>query len=120
MIKKIASIILLSTIIFTVSCKNNNEKADKSVKSTSEEIAVSPVKATFTIEGMTCAIGCAKTIEEKLSETIGVQNIKVDFDHKSAEIVFDSSKLNQQALTQLVEMEGDGKTYKVSNFAILK
>jgi len=39
--------------------------------------------ASFTISGMTCAIGCAKTIQDELSETDGVQKATVDFDKKA-------------------------------------
>ena len=60
--------------------------------------------ASFEIEGMTCAIGCAKTIEEELSGLEGVQK---------ATVVFDKSIQNQDNLTKVVEATADGKTYKV-------
>jgi periplasmic mercuric ion binding protein len=71
--------------------------------------------ASFNIEGMTCAIGCAKTIEKELSETDGVQKAAVDFDKKEATVSFDASKQTPETLVKLVEATGDGKTYKVSN-----
>ena len=69
--------------------------------------------ASFEIEGMTCAIGCAKTIEEELSGLEGVQKATVDFDSKKATVVFDKSIQNQDNLTKVVEATADGKTYKV-------
>jgi len=42
--------------------------------------AVKPETASFKIEGMSCAIGCAKTIEKELSEMDGVQKASVDFE----------------------------------------
>ncbi len=69
--------------------------------------------ASFEIEGMTCAIGCAKTIEEELSGLEGVQKATVDFDSKKATVVFDKSIQNQDKLTKVVEATADGKTYKV-------
>ena len=64
---------------------------------------------------MTCAIGCAKTIEKQLSETEGVQKASVDFDNKLAKVSFDASKLTPESLVKIVEATADGKTYKVSN-----
>ena len=65
------------------------------------------------VEGMTCAIGCAKTIEEELGGLEGVQKATVDFDSKKATVVFDKSIQNQDNLTKVVEATADGKTYKV-------
>lgn len=69
--------------------------------------------ASFEIEGMTCAIGCAKTIEEELGGLEGVQKATVDFDSKKATVVFDKTIQNQDNLTKVVEATADGKTYKV-------
>ncbi|MBS7785957.1 heavy-metal-associated domain-containing protein [Flavobacterium sp. CYK-55] len=80
--------------------------------------AINPEKlqtATFTIEGMTCAIGCAKTIQDELTDLDGVQKATVDFDKKLATVSFDSSLQTPESLTKLVEATADGKTYKVSN-----
>ena len=107
----------LATML-VVACKNNeNKAADAKDASTKKEVAaaVKPETASFHIEGMTCAIGCAKTIEEKLSKMDGVQNAKVDFDKKEATVNFDLDKLKSEDLVKAVETTGDGKTYKVSD-----
>ena len=65
---------------------------------------------------MTCAMGCAATIEKKLAETEGVKEAKVDFESKTATVAFDKTVNNQESLTKLVEGVADGKTYKVANF----
>jgi copper chaperone CopZ len=67
---------------------------------------------------MTCAVGCAKTIEKQLSEMDGVQNAKVDFDKKVATVNFDLDKLKSEDLVKAVESTGDGQTYKVSNIKL--
>ena len=77
--------------------------------------AVKPETATFNIEGMTCAIGCAKTIQEELTAMDGVQKATVDFDKKTATVEFDATKQTPAKLLEAVETTGDGKTYKVSN-----
>jgi periplasmic mercuric ion binding protein len=108
----------LATILF-VGCKNSASKPseDSTESGTNKEVAaaVKPETASFTIDGMTCPEGCAKTIEKKLSEMDGVQSAKVDFDKKQATVNFDLDKLKSDDLVKAVETTGDGQTYKVSN-----
>ncbi len=105
-----------------VSCKDTASKpttvdSKETAEATSKApaVAVKPETASFTITGMTCAIGCAKTIETKLSKMDGVQKATVDFDKKQATVDFDGTVLNQEKLVKAVESTGDGETYKVSN-----
>ena len=84
-------------------------------KAKKEIAAANLQKASFTIEGMTCAIGCAKTIQEELSGLEGVQTATVDFDKKLATVSFDKTKQTPESLTKIVQATGDGKTYTVSN-----
>ena len=107
----------IATMLVVACKKNENKTADAKDASTKKEVAaaVKPETASFHIEGMTCAIGCAKTIEEKLSKMDGVQKAKVDFDKKEATVNFDLDKLKSEDLVKAVETTGDGKTYKVSD-----
>jgi mercuric ion binding protein len=113
--KAITGFILVS--FFFVGCKDTASKPETSeaVNKETKTIATAthPETATFKIEGMTCAMGCAKTIEEKLTEMEGVQNAKVDFETKTATVNFDLDKLQSADLTKAVEACADGKTYKV-------
>lgn len=113
---------LVLITVFSMSCKNSDaKKADTNeAMSAKKEVvaAVKPQTATFNIEGMTCAVGCAKTIEEKLSETNGIQKAKVDFESKTAMVDFDLDKLSDNDLKKIVESCADGKTYKVSNIKL--
>ena len=84
-------------------------------KAKKEITAANLQKASFTIEGMTCAIGCAKTIQEELSGLEGVQTATVDFEKKLATVSFDKTKQTPESLTKVVQAIGDGKTYTVSN-----
>ena len=100
-----------------VACKPNAAEATKtdSKPEVAKEIAAVHLDSTrFHIEGMTCAVGCAKTIEAKLNETTGVQKAVVDFDKKEATVEFDAAVLTPEKLTKTVESTGDGETYKVS------
>lgn len=71
--------------------------------------------ASFDISGMTCAMGCAKTIEENLSKMDGVQKATVDFETKTATVEYDNGKQSPEKLIEVVEKSADGKTYKVEN-----
>ncbi len=112
------STIALSSLLF-FSCKktevSQTTTTEKSVKVNSKSVAAKPEMATFTIEGMTCAVGCAKTIQEKLAAMDGIQSATVDFDKKSATVEFDASKQTSELLLKAVQETGDGKTYVVSN-----
>ena len=114
--KSLLTMGIASSLLF--SCKDtanktatgNNETAAKN-----EVIAVvKPETASFKIDGMTCAIGCARTIQQKLSKMNGVQKATVDFDKKEATVEYDAAVLTPEKLTKAVETTGDGETYKVS------
>ena len=120
------SILALAFVsLLTVSCKKEAQTkeaqtkeatAEKENAAPKKEVVIAPENvqtANFEIEGMTCAVGCAKTIEEELSGLEGVQKATVDFDSKKATVVFDKAIQNQDNLTKVVEATADWKTYKV-------
>jgi len=105
--------------ITIVSCKKNAQPEVKTVETaTTKTIAkldpnATYVKAEFGIEGMTCAIGCAKTIEKKLSKMEGVKSATVDFDRKLAMVEYDEAKVTPTSLEETVTKAGD--MYKVKD-----
>lgn len=102
--------------LLMVGCKNESTEASKSVENkvaTSKSVKEART-ATMKIDGMTCAIGCAKTIENKLAGLEGVQKASVDFDKKMATIEYDAAIQTPEKLTETIEGVADGKTYKVS------
>lgn len=119
--KSIATLALAAFLF--VSCKKNTDEAPKE-KAAAETDAPKAKKAiaaenlqtaNFSVEGMTCAIGCAKTIQEELSDLDGVQTATVDFDKKLATVTFDKTIQTPETLTKVVQASGDGKSYTVSN-----
>lgn len=114
--KSLLTFSLASTLLF--SCKDTASKpiAGSDETNTKKEVAVAakPETASFKIDGMTCAMGCAKTIESKLSKMKGVQKATVDFDKKQATVQFDAAVISPENLSKTVEATGDGETYKVS------
>ncbi|MCG2610905.1 cation transporter [Flavobacterium sp. SM15] len=113
-------VLAVAGITFT-SCKKEEKTTETTttteVPAPKKEIAAENLQtASFEIEGMTCAMGCAATIEKKLTETQGVKEAEVDFETKTATIAFDKTVNNQESLTKIVEAVADGKTYKVTHF----
>jgi mercuric ion binding protein len=117
-------IIMLSSLLF-VGCK---DKPSETASTVTTETATPKVKkniapenlqtASFTIEGMTCEYGCAKTIAGELNGLEGVQKATVDFEKKLATATFDKTVQTPESLTKVVQATGDGKTYKVSNMKL--
>lgn len=113
-IKITFALILAIGALFT-SCKKE-ETTKTEVESTIVKKKIAKAETTsFTIEGMTCAMGCAKVIEGKLAGLEGVQKATVDFDKKTATIEYDATLQTPEQLTKTVEAVADGKTYKVLN-----
>jgi len=70
-------------------------------------------KAEFKIEGMTCAMGCAKTIEKKMAKMDGVKSAKVDFQRELAMVEYDEAMVTPNNLEEVVAKAGDA--YKVTD-----
>lgn len=114
--KKIALFVVFSLAF--ISCKNETPEAKEvtPVEIAKDTIAIANLKTTsLSIEGMTCQMGCANVIENKLAESEGVQEAKVDFENKLATISFDKNKQTPESLSKIVEAVAGGDTYKVSS-----
>jgi mercuric ion binding protein len=113
---KIAFALILATGTLFTSCKKEEITEAKAEATTVKKENIKATAATsFTIEGMTCAMGCAKVIEGKLAGLEGVQKATVDFDKKTAAVEYDATLQTPEELTKTVEAVADGKTYTVSN-----
>lgn len=122
-IKSISALLLVSLLFVGCKEKSNEAVSDSATETQApkvkKEIAAANLQtASFTIKGMTCAIGCAKTIQEELNGLDGVQTATVDFEKESATVSFDKTVLTPEKLTKVVEATADGKSYKVSNMKI--
>jgi copper chaperone CopZ len=120
--KFLLTLSLASSLLF--SCKDTASKPAEETKETATTeqkapaVAQKPETASFKIEGMTCAIGCAKTIETKLSKMNGIQKATVNFDKKEAIVNFDAAVLSSKQIVDAVQATGDGETYKVSEVKV--
>ena len=97
--------------VFVLSCNEvNNEK----------EIAVNVKKISMDIEGMTCEIGCAKTIESKLSKAEGVSIVSVSFEDKKGIIEYDANKTDEDKIVAVVQEIAGGDLYKVTGTKLIE
>lgn len=53
--------------------------------------------ATFNVENMTCAL-CPVTVKKALEGVKGVKSVRIDFDAKTAAVVFDPSEASVAAI----------------------
>lgn len=98
--------------LFFIACKQNDNQPTTEATA---RVAGKIETASFTIEGMSCAIGCANTLQKKLAAAEGVQKASVDFEKKVASVDYDSAKTSPEKLVAIVEKAAGGDTYKVSN-----
>jgi len=116
-IKYILGVVLVTFIV--ISCKNNKEAEVKTieVETAAAKKELDPnatyAKAEFTVKGMTCAVGCAATIEKKIAKMEGVKFAKVDFEKELAMVEYDEAKVNPNSLEETVTNVAD--IYKVSD-----
>tara|TARA_B100000809_G_scaffold160716_2_gene158116 strand:+ start:3930 stop:4403 length:474 start_codon:yes stop_codon:yes gene_type:complete len=112
---KLIKIICLGLLLslFTVSCKeaSKSKKGDGAKTSQSESLK----KIEIGIDGMTCQIGCAKTIESKLSKTEGISSVAITFDTKLGQVVYDANKISKEDITKQITAIAGGEIYSVSS-----
>ena len=65
------------------------------------------------ITGMTCEIGCARTIESKISKMEGVKYSKVIFAKSLGQFSYDPNVTNAKKIIQKINGIGGGNLYKV-------
>jgi len=118
--KTIKNLFLVATVsLLALSCKNNQEPEVKTVAIEATEEKAEKIldpnatyaKVEFGIDGMTCAMGCAKTIEKKMAKMEGVKSAKVDFEKELAMVEYDEAKVTPESLEEAVALAGD--TYSV-------
>ncbi|WP_298556556.1 heavy-metal-associated domain-containing protein [uncultured Algibacter sp.] len=115
-IKHILTLTLIATFVF--SCKNEKNPEVKTVEIEAETVKeldpnATYAKAEFTIDGMTCQIGCAATIQKKIAKMDGVKSATVNFDKKLAMVEYNEAKVTLTTLEEAVVKVSE--TYKVSD-----
>ncbi len=118
MFKYVLALGFLMTVV--MSCKNNQEPEVKTVDTEIDKPVAKKLdpnatyaKAEFKIDGMTCAMGCAKTIEKKMAKMDGVKSAKVDFERELAMVEYDEAMVTPKSLEETVAKAGE--SYKVKD-----
>ena len=106
------SLILSCLLIW--SCSDESKKLkSKNVKSGVLQMAKIQT-VSFAVSGMTCEIGCAKTIQSKLSKKEGVTDAIVVFSDSTATVSFDSSKTSTTDISSFISGIAGGDAYTAS------
>jgi len=109
---------LIVIIALTFICSSCNEiKKEKEIKKTevnTEEVAENFKSIEVEIKGMTCEIGCARTIQSKLSKMEGVTFSKVDFESKKGQFTYDANKISQNDIVKKINGIAGGDLYSVT------
>jgi copper chaperone CopZ len=74
-------------------------------------------KVSVVVEGMSCAMGCANTIEKTLNKTEGIVSATVNFEEGTADIEFDPEVISKEDILTTIESVNGGDHYKAS-FAV--
>ena len=126
--------ILTISILMLFGCSNEpSQKTDKTTAMVDVPVTVDEIKvgsidevktvAELEIEGMTCAIGCAKMIKKTVRELDGVEMVTVDFDADRtvdiATVTYNPDKINEYEMAAAVQKLADGQ-YKVNKILVKK
>lgn len=101
------SLILMLAACYSPSTESTVQK--EVVEIAKDQIASVDLK----VEGMVCAMGCAKFIEDKVAEMEGVTLSTVNFEEGLAHFEFDKSKLSEDDLAKYINEIHDGQ-YKAT------
>ncbi len=105
----IYALVLVLAMVFTA-CKKEGEKTETKEVQTEATIAKMET-VSLNISGMTCEIGCAKTIQSKLSKKDGVASAKVVFTDSVATVAFDATKTSSEELITFINGIAGGDLY---------
>ena len=103
-------------ILFVVLSCNETKKKSSTEKGEvqTQEIAAVYKNLEVEIEGMTCEIGCARTIQSKLSKVKGVTYSKVSFENKKGQFTYDENKISKEDIINKINGIAGGDLYNVT------
>ena len=106
--------VTMAIVFSVISC---SETTAQSTDTTQEVVKNSLM--TMSIEGMTCAMGCALAIENELKNVEGVSSAVVDFESATASVEFNSGLVSETGLIDFVNDYRDG-SFKATTVAAKK
>ena len=118
---------LVSILVLILNCKQNKEAEIISVETANSQIhnetpqteGLNYATATFTIKGMSCEMGCARAIENKLSKLEGMSKANVNFQDEMATVKFDANKINEALLVSTVTSVSQTLSFSLEDFKMI-
>lgn len=101
-------------ILFSVVACNETKKEEVKKEAEKENMAVVYKSIEVDIEGMTCEIGCARSIESKLSKMEGVTFSKVSFEDKKGQFTYNSNVVSKEDIKHKIDGIAGGDLYKAT------
>lgn len=95
-------VLIIITCLIVFGCKKEIQKSTLPVQKENVSLAIS---------GMTCEIGCAKTIASKLAKKEGVLDAKVTFKDSIATISYDANTTSKKKLIAFIDGIAGGNLY---------
>jgi copper chaperone CopZ len=99
--KKLVFLYTLVVVFLFVNCNQSSVDSGAIVEA-DQELALK-------VEGMVCAVGCAKYIENELSKFSGVSHCTVNFEEGTAMVDFSSEVLSQEEIVEVINNLSDGQ-----------
>ena len=99
--------ICVSLLVFE-SCESAKEESAEGVKT--EVLAENKESVQMKVDGMVCAMGCAKYIQEQVADLNGVVASNVNFEEGSAVFEFDKSVLSATEIEQIRQVRAKSHT----------
>jgi Cu+-exporting ATPase len=110
---KILTLLLLSFFFFTA-CNQEPKTIEIASESSNEKvIAENNQQVDMKVEGMVCAMGCAKFIEDKVANLDGIVISNVNFEEGTAHFEFDEGLLSSEDIEDFINEIHDGQ-YKAT------
>lgn len=104
-------IFLLTIVSLFFAC--NSGEADLKKKEIGgapvEILAENKTDVKMSVEGMVCAMGCAKFIEDKVASLEGIVESSVDFEEGTAYFEFDKTALSSEQIEDFINSIHDGQ-----------
>ena len=70
--------------------------------------------ATYRVDGMMCSVNCPMKVNQSLDGVDGIKSCKVDFDSKTATVIFDDEKIDKKKIAKTI---ANGTYYKVMDLS---
>lgn len=112
--KKIITAIAF-TFVFIACDEVKKENPAETINVETKEVAADLKSIEVEIEGMTCEIGCARTIQSKLSKVNGITYSKVSFESKKGQFTFDENKISEKEIVAKINGIAGGDLYSVTS-----